>query len=533
MKIYFWVKVSLLVFLAGMLLIPQTVSAQKQGGTLVMIVQPDVPTLASYMGTSAPIGMVTAKIYDGLAEYDFNLRPIPGLAESWVIAPDGKTITFKLRKQARFHDGKPLTSADVKFSVLEVLKKIHPRGASTYRDVTDIETPDPHTAIFKLRNPAPYMMMALSSYESPIVPKHLFEGTDIKNSPYANKPVGSGPFKFVEWKRGQYILLDRNPDYWKKGQPYLDRIVVRNIPDAATRTAALEKGEAHYAGMAAVYYSDVRHLEKLPQITVDTKGYEMSSPIVELNFNTKRKPFDDVKVRQAISYAIDRKFVIDNVWFGFGKPATGPINSNFAASGIYTADVKNYNVPNGIEIANKMLDEAGYKRGANGIRFEIIHDLTPYGEEWRRFGEYVQQVLERLGIKATLRYEDVPTWLRRVYTNYDFYLTNNWLQNLADPAIGIHREYHSNSIRPGTVFVNCTGWSSPETDKLMDQATIEPDPKKRAALYHEFQKKVVEAAPNVWVHELKFSTVHPKNLKDIVVSPLGVFSNFDQAYFAK
>jgi peptide/nickel transport system substrate-binding protein len=195
--------------------------------------------------------------------------------------------------------------------------------------------------------------------------------------------------------------------------------------------------------------------------------------------------------------------------------------------------VKNYNVPNGIEIANKMLDEAGYKRGANGIRFEIIHDLTPYGEEWRRFGEYVQQVLERLGIKATLRYEDVPTWLRRIYTNYDFDLTNNWLQNLADPAIGIHREYHSNSIRPGTVFVNCTGWSSPETDRLMDQATIEPDPQKRAALYHEFQKKVVEAAPNVWVHELKFSTVHQKNLKDIVVSPLGVFSNFDRAYFAK
>jgi peptide/nickel transport system substrate-binding protein len=529
---HFW-KLCQIFALIGLMVFPNLVWAQKRGGTLVMIVQPDPPTLASYISTSAPIGMVTAKVYDGLAEYDFNLKPIPSLAESWDISPDGKTVTFKLRKEVKWHDGKPFSSADVKFTVLEVLKKFHPRGASTYGDVTDIETPDPYTAIFRLKNAAPYMMMALSGYESPMLPKHLFEGTDIKNHPNANSPVGPGPFKFVEWKRGQYIRLDRNPDYWKKGQPYLDRIVVRNIPDSATRTAALEKGEAHFAGMGAIYYSDVRQLEKLSNIAVTTKGYEMSSPIVELYFNTAKKPFDNVKVRQAISYAIDRQMVIDNVWFGFGKPATGPMNSNFAASGLYTADVKNYNVPNRLEIANKMLDEAGYPRGANGIRFEIVHDLTPYGEEWRRFGEYVQQVLERLGIKATLRYEDVATWLRRVFTTYDFDLSSNWIQNLADPAIGVHREYHSKSIRPGTVFVNCTRWSSPETDKLMDQAAIEPNPQKRAALYHEFQKRVVEGVPVVWVLELKFSTVTSKDLKDAVVSPLGVFSNFDRAYFEK
>ena len=472
-------------------------------------------------------------MYDGLAEYNFDLKPIPSLAESWDISPDGKTITFKLRKDVQFHDGKPFTSADVKFTVLEVLKKFHPRGAATFRDVTAIDTPDPHTAIFRLQTPAPYLMMALSGYESPMVPKHLFENTDIRNHPNANVPIGTGPFKFVEWNRGQYVRLDRNPNYWKKGQPYLDRVLVRFIPDSATRTAALEKGEAHFAGMGAIYYSDVRQLEKLPNIAVTTKGYEMSSPLVELYFNTKKKPFDDPKVRQAISYAIDRQVVIDNVWFGFGKPATGPFNSNFSTVGFYTDKVKNYNVPNGIEIANKLLDEAGYPRGANGIRFEIVHDLTPYGEEWRRFGEYVQQVLERLGIKATLRYEDVASWLRRVFTTYEFDLTNNWIQNLADPAIGIHREYHSNSIRPGTVFVNGTRWSSPETDKLMDQAMVETNPAKRAALYHEFQKLVVEAAPVVWVHELKFSTVTDKTLKDAVVSPLGVFSNFDRAYFDK
>jgi peptide/nickel transport system substrate-binding protein len=278
---------------------------------------------------------------------------------------------------------------------------------------------------------------------------------------------------------------------------------------------------------------DIKRLQAMPHLDVTTRGYEMQSPIVELDFNTRKPPFNNVKVRQAVAYAIDRKFVIDNIWFGFGRPATGPINSNFKANGLYTADVKNYHVADGVDIANKLLDEAGFPRAANGIRFEIVHDVTPYGEEWRRFGEYVQQQLARIGIRATLRYEDVPTWLRRVYTNYDFDLTNNWIQTLADPVIGVHRLYHSNTIKPGTVFVNGSGWSTPETDRLMNEASVAIDPKKRAALYHEFQRKVVEASPLVFVHELDFVTVYNKRLQNFLVSPLGLYASFDQAWLAK
>ena len=505
----------------------------QRGGTLVMVVQPEPPTLASYQSTAGPIGQVTTKVYEGLLEYDFNLKPIPGLAKSWTVSPDGKTITFKLQESVKFHDGQPFTSEDVKFTILDVLKKAHPRGISTFRAVESIDTPDALTAVFHLSEPAPYMLMALSGYESPMLPKHVFGTGDITNHPNANKPIGTGPYKFVEWQKGQYMRFDRNPDYWKKGRPYLDRIVARFIADGSTRAATLETQEAHIAGFSAVLPLDVKRLQALPHLAVTTKGYEMQSPIIELDFNTTKKPFDNVKVRQAIAYAIDRKFVIDNIWFGFGKPATGPISSNFKATGIYTSDVLNYNVPNGIELANKLLDEAGYKRGTDGNRFEIVHDVTPYGEEWRRFGEYVQQQLAKLGIKATLRYEDVPTWLRRVYTNYDFELTNNWIQTLADPVIGVHRLYSSKSIKQGTVFVNDSRWSSPETDKLMDEATVETDPKKRTAAYHEFQKKVVEASPLVWVLELDFTTVYNKKVHDWLVSPLGLYASFDQAWLEK
>lgn len=504
-----------------------------RGGTLVMVVQPEPPTLASYVSTSGPVGQVATKVYEGLLEYDFNLKPIPGLAKAWTVGKDGKTVTFELQKGVKWHDGKPFTSADVKFTVLEVLKKYHPRGINTFRDVEDIETPDAYTVIFKLKEPAPYMMMAFSGYESPMIPRHLFEGTDIQNHPNANKPIGTGPFKFVDWQKGQYMRFDRNPDYRKPGRPYLDRVVARFIADAGTRSAAIEKGEVQFAAFNAIPNVDLERLKKVPGIAVTTKGYEMQSPIVQLDFNTTRKPLDDVRVRQAISYAVDRKFVIDNIWFGYGKPATGPISSNFKVTGMYTSDVKNYNVKNGVEIANKLLDEAGYKKNANGIRFEITHDVTPYGEEWRRFGEYVQQVLAQIGVKATLRYEDVPTWLRRLYTEYDFDLSNNWIQTLADPVIGVDRLYSSWSIKPGTVFVNNSRWSSPKTDELMKKAAHETDPKKRNELYHELQKLVVEAAPLVWVFELDFVTVYHTKYKDLIVSPLGVYANFDQAWVAK
>jgi peptide/nickel transport system substrate-binding protein len=527
------VGLCLTVALGATLVMSAPASAQKRGGTLVMLVQPEPPTLASYISTSGPIGQVTTKVYEGLLEYDFNLKPIPGLAESWTVSQDGKTITFKLQKGVKFHDGKPFTSADVQFSILEVLKKGHPRGINTFREVTAVDTPDAHTAVFKLQNPAPYLLMALSGYESPMLPKHLFEGTDVKASKYANAPVGTGPFKFVEWQRGQFMRLDRNADYWRPGRPYLDRVVARFVADAGTRTAAMEKAEAHVGGFAAVPYSDVKTLARLPHIEATTKGYEMQSPIVELDFNTRRPPFDNVKVRQAIAHAINRKTVIENVWFGFGKPATGPISSNFAVTGLYTPDVKKYDAPNGIEVANKMLDEAGLRRGAGGIRAEIVHDVTPYGEEWQRFGEYVQQVLAELGIKASLRYEDVPTWLKRVYTDYDYQLTNNWIQTLADPVIGVHRLYHSASIRPGTVFVNGSRWSSPRTDQLMDQATVELNPARRGALYKEMQQLVVEASPLVWVHELQFVTVYNKGFKDLIVSPLGLYAPFDRVWHDK
>ena len=227
------------ILMAGSLMFASMAAhAEKYGGTLSFLVQPEPPTLASYLSTSGPIGLVMPKVYEGLFDYDNDGNLVPMLAESYKTSPDGKTVTFKLRKGVKWHDGKPFTSADVQFTIMEVLKKVHPRGPNSFREVTSIDTPDAHTAVFNLKNAAPYMMRSFAGYESPIVPKHLLEGHDVKSAPLANNPVGTGPFKFVEWKKGQYIRLDKNEDYWQDGLPYLDRIVGRIIPDASTRTAA-------------------------------------------------------------------------------------------------------------------------------------------------------------------------------------------------------------------------------------------------------------------------------------------------------
>lgn len=505
--------------------------AAKSGGTLVMLVQPEPPSLASYLSTSGPIGLMAPKVYDGLLDYDKDLKAVPSLAESWNVSDDGKTVTFNLRKGVKWHDGADFTSADVQFTVMEVLKKVHPRGPNSFKEVMSIDTPDAHTAIFNLENPAPYMMRALGSYESPMVPKHLLEGQDLRSADIANKPVGTGPFTFVEWKKGQYIRLDKNPNYWKEGLPYLDRIVGRFIPDASTRTAAMESGEVHYGAYGAIPNVDVVRLRELDSIGVTTDGYAMINPVSLIEFNTTTEPFDNPAIRRAISTALDRQFLIDNIWFGYGKPATSALSSSYAATGLYAEGMPNYPAQGDIEAAKKILDDAGIKADGDGVRANAVLDLIPYGEDWRRAGEYMKQVLGDLGIQLDLRYEDVPTWLKRVYADYDFRMNVNYFYQLPDPVLGVHRHYGTDQIRQGTHFVNSSRYSNPELDELLATGAKEPDAAKRSEIYMKIQQILADDMPVVNLHEMKFLTVFNSKLKDHDVSGFGAYGSFDSAWF--
>ncbi|MBX2853730.1 MAG: ABC transporter substrate-binding protein [Rhodobacteraceae bacterium] len=504
--------------------------AQKAGGNLVFIVQPEPPSLAGYLSTSGPIGLVAPKIYEGLFDYDNDLKIAPALAESYDVSDDGKTVTFKLQQGVTWHDGEPFTSADVEFTVMEVLKKVHPRGPNSFREVTSIDTPDEYTAVFNLAKAAPYMLSALSAYESPMVPKHLLEGQDPRNAELGNNPVGTGPFKFVEWKKGQYIRLEKNENYWKEGLPYLDRIVGRFIPDASTRTAAMESGEVMYGAFGAIPNIDAVRLRDTDGFSVTTEGYATINPMALIEFDTTEPPFDNPALRKAISYALDRQFLIDNIWFGYGKPATSALSSTFAGPGLYKDPMPNYVPTADIEEAIKLLDEAGITPDENGVRAKAVLDLIPYGEDWRRAGEYMKQALVPIGIELELRYEDVPTWLKRVYHNYDFAMNVNYFYQLADPVLGVHRHYGTDQIRQGTHFVNSTRYPNPKLDELLVAGAQEPDAAKRGEIYGEIQSILAEDMPVLNLFEMEFLTVYNDKLKGIDVSGLGAYGSFAEAW---
>ena len=513
------------------LLSPGAQAAEPQrGGTMVMIVQPEPATLASYLSVAGNICPVACQVYEGLVGYDWDLKPVPKLAKSWEISPDGLTITFHLREEVTFHNGAKFTSADVQYSFMQVLKKVNPRAPVVLGDLIAVDTPDEMTAVFRFSHPAPYLMKALSGYDAPILSKSVFENIDPAANPSANKPIGTGPYKFGAWARGQYIRLDRNPNYWQSGLPYLDRIVARFIPDASTRSAALETGEVQYAAYSSVNYSDIKRLQANPALDTTTKGYEMTSGISEIEMNAHRPPFDKREVRQAIAYAIDRNFIIDNVQYGFGKPATGPISSNFKPLGLYSDDVMRFDVPDRIAIANKLLDEAGLPRKDNGMRFATTLEVNSFGQQWMRQAEYIKQALAVVGIDVTLRSEDTGAWLRRVYTNYDYDMSEPFFNNLSDPVIGVQRQYVTSQIRKGVDFVNNTFYSNKEVDDLFAAGAQEVDPVKRAEIYHKIQKIVVTDSPVVWLTEVQYVTVFNRKLHDATTGPLGTYSAFERAW---
>ena len=366
-----------------------------------------------------------------------------------------------------------------------------------------------------------------------MVPKHLLEGEDYRSSDIVNSPVGTGPFKFVEWKKGQYIRLDKNEDYWREGRPYLDRIVGRIIPDASTRTAAMENGEVQYGAYGAIPNVDVVRLRDMENIGVTTDGYAMINPMALIEFNTTEPPFDNAKVREAVSLVLDRQFLIDNIWFGYGKPATSALSSNYAATGLYEDGLPNYPAKPDLEAAKKLLDEAGLTEGDDGVRTTFTLDLIPYGEDWRRAGEYMKQALGDIGIKVELRYEDVPTWIKRIYNDYDFTMNVNYFYQLPDPVLGVHRHYGTDQIRKGTPFVNSTRYSNPGLDELLTMGAQEPDADKRSAIYADIQEILADEMPVANLFEMNFLTVFDSKLKGHDASGLGAYGSFVDTYLEK
>jgi peptide/nickel transport system substrate-binding protein len=491
--------------------------APRRGGALIIVDPADPTTLNPALTTAVTASVVTSKMFNALIGHDWNGNPIPDLARSWSVADNGLSMRFDLVRNAQWHDGKPLTSADVKFTYEEAILKYHPLGKTALAALESVQTPDPYTVVFRLKFPAPALMSVIGLYAGSILPKHLYEGTDVTKNPHNDRPVGSGPFMFKEWVKGSHIALERNPRYFKSGKPYLDRIVFRIIPDASARVLAFEAGEVDYLPYFATPLHEVGRLRAMKDTElVLAPGF---SAIYNFWFNLRKAPFNDLRVRQAIAHGLDKQVIFEKAAFGIGKAATGPIAS--ATKWAYNASVPTY--PRDVVRANRLLDEAGLKRGADGMRFKmaILTDTgSPVGPQ---MADIIRDQLREIGIDAEARRLDSSTLWDKMFVQWDFDTAIQEIATGPDPAIGVSRLYVSSNIRK-VPFTNGAGYSNPEVDALFEQGAREPNAAKRAAIYRKVQEIIVRDLPMVWIWEQAYPVAWKKRFEQGLTTP---FSNFE------
>ncbi|QEL65460.1 dipeptide transport system, periplasmic-binding protein [Oryzomicrobium terrae] len=505
----------------------QPAGAPRKGGVLNVHLGSEQRILNPSLRASTGVYIVTSKIIESLVDLDANGKVVPVLATAWKASADGKTVTFKLREGVTWHDGKPFTAADVQYNALELWKKHLNFGTALQRYLEAVDTPDKHTAVFRYSRPIPLDLLLRGLADlGYVVPRHVFEGTNVLENPANTAPIGTGPFKFVQYERGQFIIAERNPRYWRKDQPYLDRIVWRIVTDKSAATAALETGQVQLSAYSQLTLADLDRLSRNPEFTVTSKGSEANQFNNTLEFNFRRKELADVRVRRALAHAINSQFFIDNFLYGQGKPATGPIPSTSTA--FYPAGSKQP-YPYDKKRAEALLDEAGYKRGAGGIRFSLKLVGIPNGEDVPLLATFIQQSLAEVGIKVEIANYDYAGALAAVYKEHNFDIATGWHQYRGDPAVSTTVWYRSGSPA-GSPWTNQYGWQSDKVDKLIDDAASEINPVKRKALYAEFVREVNEQLPIWFVTERQFYSVESKKLQNSASSTRWPSSSWNDAW---
>lgn len=511
---------------AAVLALPRGIRAggPVRGGRLVVAADSEPANLNPAIVASNGVFFVASKVIEPLAEADYAGKNglAPRLATAWEGSGDGKSVTFALRRNVSWHDGAPFTSADVAFSALEVWKKLQNLGRVVFADLEAVDTPDEHTAVLRFSRPTPFQMIrnALPVVTS-VLPRHVFEGTDIAKNPASAQLIGTGPFTFVEHRPGEYYLLRRNPAYWDAGKPYLDEIVFRVLPDRAAAGNALEAEEIHLAAFSAVPLADLDRISKVPGIKVYSEGYEALTYQLIVEMNHRRKELSDVRVRRALAHAIDRDFVVETIFLGYAKVATGPVPQYDRT--FYTPDVPRYAFDPAK--AEALLDEAGYARRADGMRFKLRLLPAPFFNETRQFGDYLRQALGKIGIDAEIVSNDTPAHLKAVYTDHDFDITVATPVYRSDPAISTTILFQS-GLPDGVPFSNQYGYANPEVDELIRQAASELDEARRADLYKDLQRIVVEDLPLINVAEFSFITVARDTVENVSNNPRWAVSSW-------
>jgi peptide/nickel transport system substrate-binding protein len=453
----------------------------RAGGTLAMWTQGDPPNFDLHQNSAFVVNWPMAPCYNQLVQFDplDQAKIIPDLAERWEMAPDGKTYTFTLHQGVKFHDGKALTSADVKTSLDRVREPpqgvVSPR-AEAFAAVEAIEAPNESTVVIRLSRANPSLMNNLAQGWMAIYPKHVLE----KEGDMKKVVVGTGPFKLKRYTRGVSIELEKNPNYFLKGRPYLDGITLYIIPDFGTAYAAFRTRRLLFMAFALESTAHQAEAELGKQVVIHKVPQLSMRPTI--NLNTKRKPWDDIRVREAVSLTLDRQAAIrvitdnEGVIGGFMPPG-GPWA--LPAEELHKIPGYGSNKEADRQRAKQLLAEAGY---ANGIKTTL---LTRMGGQYERISVFLKDELSKIGIDATLDVKETAA-AYEVLNSRSFDVAP-WATGAAldDPDAIFGEHYICEGVR------NYAQLCMPEVDALFDEQSQTLDPEKRKHLVHEMERKAL------------------------------------------
>ena len=465
----------------------------ESGGTLVDAMSGEPSGLIAMMAGESSASAIASNIFNSLLKYDKNLELTGELAQSWDVSSDQKTITFHLKPNLKWADGMPLTSEDVLFTWNTVTddKTRSPYGAD-YKLVKKAEAPDSRT--FKVSYAQPYAP-ALDSWSGlHILPKHLLKEQDINNTPFSRNPVGSHYYQLDQWKKGESLSLKLNPNA-TQGQAKIDHLVSRIIPDRASQFLELMADNIDSMSLNSIQYA--RIFPSRPDLNAKIAQYkELGNSYTYLGFNLKHKPFDDVRVRQAVNYAIDKQEIIDGVLLGLGLPVASPYKP-----GTRWSNPKLQPYPYDPQKAIALLKEAGFEdhdydgildRDGQPLSFEI---LTNQNKEREMSAVLVQRRLKEIGIDVKIRVVEWATFISRFIKTGDFNVVLlGWGLGLEPDQFNI---WHSSQQAPGQF--NFIGYKNPKVDKLLEAGRLELNPDKRMKIYHEFAEILLEDSPIVYL----------------------------------
>jgi peptide/nickel transport system substrate-binding protein len=467
-----------------------------------MLIESSPTNLDPRVGIDAQSARIDALIFDGLLARGDNLNVVPDLAERWDI-PDPLTYVFHLHHGVRFHDGRPLTSRDVKWTLDSLLQgKVRSTKAANYRFVDHIDTPDEFTVTFHLKEPDSPLLWNLADAVMGIVP--YGSGDEM-----TQHPIGSGPFRFISAETDREVVIERNDDYWGE-KAKLARVRFAVVPDETTEALELRKGSGDIA-INSLTPDTVVTLAQNPNLMVERGG---GTRLAYLGFNLRDPILKDARVRQAIAYALDRGPMIEYLWRGEAQPARSILP---VQSWAYNGNVPPY--AHDPQKAQALLDAAGYP-AVNGVRFHITMK-TSTDANTRLMVAVMQQQLREVGIALDIRSFEFATFFSDVQHGAFQMYGLRWIGGNEDPDI-FEYAFHSSKFPPNGA--NRDYYSNPKVDALIDRARREIDPKARKPVYAEVQSILAEDLPYINLWYLDNVLVHTARVRNIKLNPAG---NFD------